>query len=174
MMLGQIAIHRFVAGKGEADAGGDEAMRFLGGIFADDGEGYLAGLDVLQSFAARDQFAIGREDGGDAHDVAGCDARVAKRKLEAGEPFAMFSDALGEKYLLSDKRHGAGVRCLRENVTSKILCCGKVARRFWSVNAFQRFAGKSAVKLRRMLRGCHKAPQDQLERFSGKVRRLNL
>jgi len=69
---------------------------------------------VLQSFAARDQFAIGREDGGDPHDVARRNARVAKRELEAGEPFAMFSDAFGEKDFLSDKRHGAGVRCLRE------------------------------------------------------------
>jgi hypothetical protein len=25
----------------------------------------------------------------------------------------MFTDAFGEKYFLSDKRHGAGVRCLR-------------------------------------------------------------
>src|ERR1700682_5207406 len=94
-------------------------MRFLGGIFADDGKRDLAGPDVLQSFAARDQFAIRREDGGDSHDVACCNTRVAKRELEAGEPFAMFSDAFGKKDFLSDERHGAGVRCLRENVTSK-------------------------------------------------------
>jgi len=31
----------------------------------------------------------------------------------------MFTDAFGEKYFLSDERHGAGVRCLRESVTSE-------------------------------------------------------
>src|SRR6267143_1277381 len=60
-----------------------------------------------------------------------------KCELEAGEPFAMFTDALGEKYFLSDKRHGAGVRCLRENVTSenfvlwksnkKVLVCQRIS-----------------------------------------------
>src|SRR5258708_16211046 len=66
-MLGKIAVHRFIARKREADAGSDEAMRFLGGIFADDRERYLAGPDVLQSFAARDQFAIRREDIANPH-----------------------------------------------------------------------------------------------------------
>jgi hypothetical protein len=74
---------------------------------------------VLQTFAAGNQFAIGREDRGDAHDVARGDAGVAQGKLEAGKPFAMFTDAFGEKYFLSDERHGAGVRCLRESVTSE-------------------------------------------------------
>jgi hypothetical protein len=32
----------------------------------------------------------------------------------------MFTDAFGEKYFLSDKRHGAGVRSLRGDVTLKI------------------------------------------------------
>src|SRR5207245_7589212 len=96
-----------------ADAGGDQAMRFLGGIFADYGECDLSRPNVLQAFAARDQFTIRREDGGDANDVASRDARVAKREFETGEPFAMFTDAFGEKYFLSDKRHGAGVRSLR-------------------------------------------------------------
>src|SRR5579859_1666970 len=47
VMLGEIAVHGFVAGKGEANAGGDKAMRLFGGVFADDGESDLAGLDVL-------------------------------------------------------------------------------------------------------------------------------
>jgi len=37
----------------------------------------------------------------------------------------MFTDAFGEKYFLSDERHGAGVRCLREDVTWKILVLRK-------------------------------------------------
>jgi len=89
-------------------------MRLLCGILADDGKGDLAGPDVFQPFAARDQFTIWRKYRGNANDVARRDARVAKRELEAGEPFAMFTDAFGEKYFLSDERHGAGVRCLRE------------------------------------------------------------
>ena len=114
-------------------------MRFLGGIFADDSECHLAGPDVLQAFASRYQFTIGREDGGDADDVARRNACVAKCAFETGEPFAMFTDAFGEKYFLSDKRHGAGVRSLRGDMTCEILCCGKVTRRFWCVNAFPRF-----------------------------------
>src|SRR2546429_424820 len=51
-MLGQIAIHGLVAGQRQADAGGDEPVRFLRGVFADDRERDLPGLDVLQSFAA--------------------------------------------------------------------------------------------------------------------------
>src|SRR6266403_1752074 len=139
MMLGKIAVHRLVTGKREADAGSDQAMGFLGGILTDDGERDLTGADVLQTLAARNQFAIWREDGGDAHDVAGCDARVAKCELKTGEPLAMFTDAFGEKYFLSDKRHGAGVRCLRRDMTCEILCCGKVTRRCWCVNPFPRF-----------------------------------
>src|SRR5437879_11129013 len=58
-MLGQISVHGFVAGKREADAGGDEAVRFLGGILADDGERHLAGLHVLQPFAAEINLQLG-------------------------------------------------------------------------------------------------------------------
>src|SRR6266436_8644143 len=113
MMLRQISIHGFVAGKSEADAGGDEAMGFLGGIFADDGERDLAGLDVLQTFAARNQFAIGRKNRGNANDVARGDARVAEGELKARKSFTMFTDAFGEEDFLSDERHGAGLPCLR-------------------------------------------------------------
>src|SRR5712672_1925596 len=139
MVLGEIAVHGFVAGKGEADAGGDQAVGFLGGIFADNRECDLSRPNVLQAFAARNQFTIGGEDRGDANDVARRNPRVAKREFETGEPFAMFTDAFGEKYFLSDKRHGAGVRSLREDMTYQILCCGKVTRRFWCVNSFPTF-----------------------------------
>src|SRR5260370_18361343 len=70
VMLGQIAVHGFVAGQRQTNAGGDEPVRFLGGIFADDRERDLPELDVLQSFAAINQFAVGREDQGDADAVA--------------------------------------------------------------------------------------------------------
>jgi len=89
-------------------------VRFLGGILADDGESDLPGLDVLQTFAAGNQFAVGRKDRRDADDVASRNARVSKGELEARKPFTMFTDAFGEEDFLSDERHGAGLPCLRE------------------------------------------------------------
>jgi hypothetical protein len=74
----------------------------------------LPGLDVLQSFAARNQFAVGRENGGDANDVARGNAGVPQSELETREPFTMFTDAFGEEDFLSNERHGAGLPCLRE------------------------------------------------------------
>src|SRR5580658_4618054 len=112
-MLGEITVHQFITRKREADACGDEAVRFLGGIFADDGESHLAGLDVLQAFTAGNQFTVGREDRGDAHDVARSDPCIAQGELKARKSFAMFSDAFGEEDLLRDERHGAGLWCLR-------------------------------------------------------------
>jgi len=79
--------HGFVAGQRQADARSDEAVRFLGGIFADDLERDLPGLDVLQSFTARNQFCVGRENGGDANDVARGNASVPQSELETREPF---------------------------------------------------------------------------------------
>src|SRR5437588_10725874 len=114
VMFGQITIHGFVAGQRQANAGSDEPVRFLGGIFADDRERDLAGPDVLQSFAAGNQFAVGREDGGDADDVACRNPCVPQGELEARKPFAMFTDAVGEEDYLSNERHCAGLPCLRE------------------------------------------------------------
>src|SRR5579885_2739621 len=88
-------------------------MRLLGGIFADHGERDLSWTNVLQTFAAGNQFAIRRKDRGNADDIACRDTGVAQRQLETGKSFAMFSDALGEEDLLSDERHSAGLWCLR-------------------------------------------------------------
>src|SRR5579871_5261392 len=109
MMLGEIAVHRFVAGQRQTDTLGDEPVRFFGGIFADDGERDLPGLDVFQTFAARNQFAVWREDRRNADDVASSNSRISQSQLKARKPFPMFSDAFGEKYFLRDERHGAGV-----------------------------------------------------------------
>src|SRR5450631_2969393 len=115
-------------------------MRFFGGIFADHRERDLTRLDVLQSFAARNQFAIGREDRRDAHDVARRNSRVPESELKARKPFTMFSDAFGEKYFLCDERHGAGVGAsvsgLRVKIlplwksNKKVLQCQRISRRF--------------------------------------------
>ena len=64
------------------------------------------GLNVLQPFAAGDQLAIGRKNGGDAHDIAGGNARIPQGQLETGKPLAMFSHAFGEENFLRDERHG--------------------------------------------------------------------
>jgi hypothetical protein len=49
----------------------------------------------------------------------------------------MFSDAFGKKNFLRDERHGAGVGASVSWAEKKICCCGKVTRRFYSVNAFE-------------------------------------
>src|SRR5579863_4790128 len=84
-------------------------MRFLRRIFADNGESDLSRFDVLQTFAARNQFAVRREDRRNADDVARSDARISQSQLKARKPFPMFSDAFGKKNFLRDERHGAGV-----------------------------------------------------------------
>jgi len=89
-------------------------VRFLGGILADDRESDLPGLDVLQTFTARNQFTVWRKNRGDADDVAGGDARVAQGELEARKSFTMFADAFGEENFLRNERHGAGLPCLRD------------------------------------------------------------
>src|SRR5450432_974288 len=110
-------------------------MRFLRGIFTDNREGHLPGLHVLQPFAAGDQFAIGREDRRDQHDVARRNSRVAQRQLKARKPSPMFTDAFGEVSLLSDKRHGPAGRASVVGLTQKNFRCEKVTRSYCSVNA---------------------------------------
>src|SRR5205085_680482 len=90
MVLGKISVHCLVARKRKTDAGGDQAMWFLRGIFADYRECHLPWPDVLQSFAARNQFAIWWKNRGDAHDVARCDACIAQGQLKTGKPLTMF------------------------------------------------------------------------------------
>src|SRR5215472_3905129 len=112
-------------------------MWFFRRILANDGKRHLAGLEMLQAFASGNQFAIRREDGGNADDVAGGDAGIAQGQLETGEPFPMFPDTFREEDLLRDKRHGAGFSGLPERIESKkFKGKQKVTRRFSSVNAF--------------------------------------
>jgi hypothetical protein len=67
----------------------------------------LSGLGVLQAFAARDQFAVWREDRRNADDVARSNTRISESQLKARKPFPVFSDAFGEKNFLRDERHGS-------------------------------------------------------------------
>src|SRR6266849_7078117 len=63
----------------------------------------------------------------------------------------MFSDAFGKKDFLSDERHGAGVRCLRGNVTSKNFMLWKSNKK---VLQCQRNSEYSRRKCRRDLARC--------------------
>src|SRR3984885_8915567 len=104
-MLRQVTEHGLIGGQREAHAGGDQTMRFARLVLADYGEGHLTGLDMLQTFAAGNQFAVGRENRGDANDVARGNACVAQRQLKAGKALAVFPDSLGEENFLRDERH---------------------------------------------------------------------
>lgn len=91
-------------------------MRLAGLIFADHRERNLPGLQMLQPFAARDQFAMRREDRGNANDIARSDSRIPQGELKARQALAVFSDSLGEENFFRDERHGAGLRCLQFSV----------------------------------------------------------
>src|SRR5260370_37848989 len=80
-------------------------MRLARRVLADHRERNLSWFDVLQPFAAGDQFAVGRKNRGHANDVASRDARIAQRKLKAREPLAMFPDTFCEENLFRDERH---------------------------------------------------------------------
>jgi hypothetical protein len=120
MMLGQITVHGFVAGQRQPDARGDQAVRFFGGILADHRKSHLSGFDVLQTFAARNQFAVRRKNRRDADDVARRNSRVAQSQLKTRESFTMLTDAFGEKYFLCDERHGPVFRASVCGVPRKI------------------------------------------------------
>src|ERR1700676_3258489 len=110
MVFGEISVHGFIGGEAQADAGSNQAVRFFGRIFADDSESDLARTNLLQSLTAGNQFAVRREDGRNADDVASSDSGVAEGQLKTGKTFAMVVDAFGDENFLSNKRHSAGPR----------------------------------------------------------------
>jgi len=112
--------------------------RFLSGIFADDGECHLAGP---MCFSLRCARSIYNWEGRSRRRGRCCTQQCPRCEVQVRNwrAFRDVTDAFGEKYFLSDKRHGAGVRSLRGDMTCEILCCGKVTRRFWCVNPFPRF-----------------------------------
>src|SRR5579863_1122797 len=105
MVFGEVSVHRFVGGQSKAYARGDQPMRFARLILADDGERDLAGLEVLQSFAPRDQFAGRWKNRGDAHNVACGDAGVTQGKLKARQALAVLSNPFSKENVLRDERH---------------------------------------------------------------------
>src|ERR1700722_8298765 len=90
-------------------------MRFARLILADDGKGHLPGLDVLQSFAAGNQFTVRRKNRGDPNDVARRNSGIAQRQFKTGKPLSVFTYAFGEENLLRDECHvGTELRCLQK------------------------------------------------------------
>src|SRR5580704_6093014 len=90
-------------------------MRFERLILADDGKGHLPGLDVLQSFAAGNQFTVRRKNRGDPNDVARRNSGIAQRQFKTGKPLSVFTYAFGEENLLRDECHvGTELRCLQK------------------------------------------------------------
>src|SRR5262249_44079183 len=87
-------------------------------------------------------------------------------QLKTGKSLSMFSDTLGQKYFLSDKRHSAGARPpLYKGRSEKFSCCGKVTRRLQSVNAKR--ALRTKIHRQRPLRSGAGRVADQLaERFA--------
>ena len=61
---------------------GHQAVGLTGGVFGDHGEDDLAGRKVFETFLARDQLAVRREDGGDANQILSGDAGIAQSQLE--------------------------------------------------------------------------------------------
>src|ERR1035437_9130846 len=57
---------------------------------------------VLEAFLARDDFALRRKDGADAHQVLRCDSGIPKGQLKGGQTLLVFAYTLGKKQLLRD------------------------------------------------------------------------
>jgi hypothetical protein len=95
-------------------------MRLASLVLADNGEGDLSRLEMLEPFTARDQLAVRRKNRGDANDVARGNSGISQRELEARKPLAMFSDSLGEENFLRYERHvpgcGSSTRFSRKNL----------------------------------------------------------
>src|ERR1700689_3397819 len=108
MVFRQIPEHGFVSRQSESDARGNQSMRLSRLVLAYYGESDLSRLEMLEPLTARDQFAVRRENRGDANDVARGNSGVSEREFEARKPLMMFSDSLGEKNFLRDERHVPG------------------------------------------------------------------
>src|SRR5277367_3695531 len=102
VVLAEVAVGVAVAGNGYADARCYEAMRFASRVFGDDGEDDFAGIEVLQTFFARDEFCLRREDGRDADQVLRRDAGVAEGQFKGGEAFLVFAYTFGKEQPLRD------------------------------------------------------------------------
>jgi len=135
VMLGQITVHRFVAGSA-SHAGSDEPVRFLGGVFADDRERDLPGPDVLQPSLREINLQLGgkMEETRTMLHAAIPAFRRASSKLESLS--RCLPTPLVRK-ILSNERHVPVCRASVSSVPRETFSrCEKVTRRIASVNAF--------------------------------------
>src|SRR6202012_4992185 len=63
--------------------------------------------------------------------------RISESQLKARKPFPVFSDAFGKKNFLRDERHGSVSMPPSVGLRKNVCCCGKVTRRFCTVNSFE-------------------------------------
>ena len=96
-MLRQVAVLRRIARQRDADRRRDQPMRFVGRVVAHHGKHDLPGRQVLQPFLLAEQFAVGRKNRFDAHEVELGDSCGAQRQLERSQLLAMPPHALGQK-----------------------------------------------------------------------------
>jgi hypothetical protein len=57
-------------------------------------------LEFGESLFSRDEFAVGREDAGNANEIESGDARVSQGQLEAGQFLSVCAFTLGEENFL--------------------------------------------------------------------------
>ena len=99
VVLGDVAI-RMVSRDRQANARADQAVGLIGRRFGQDDEGDLPRLELGLAFLHRDDFADGRIDRGNAHEILLFDARVAQRQLKALQLVDVTADALREENFL--------------------------------------------------------------------------
>src|SRR5439155_12364608 len=103
VVLGEVPVQLTIARDGDADGGGDQAVGLAGRGFRHDDERDLPRLQPLHAVTARQDLALGRENAGDAYEVAGGDSGGAEGQLERGQLLAVLADALREKHLLRNE-----------------------------------------------------------------------
>ena len=78
MVCAKIAVEFFVGRYGEADTGGDEAVRLVAGAARLNAEGNLSRIEIFKPFLFAYYLASRRENGRNRHKVALFDAGVAQ------------------------------------------------------------------------------------------------
>jgi hypothetical protein len=95
-------------------------------------------IQVLETFFARNDFAMWRKDGRDAHQILRGNSCIPEGQLKGGQAFLVFAYALGEKNLL------------RDHAFSQFLC----VLREVGIRCFYRTFPHEFIAFRRMSTGC--------------------
>src|SRR5208337_3913887 len=101
-MLAQVAVSILISGDGHANAGNQQTVRLARRVLRNDRKNHLSGTQVFEAFLAWNQPAVGRKDGGNAHQIMRGDPRIPKGQLKGAQTVLVFAYALGEKHFLRD------------------------------------------------------------------------